>query len=63
MFFHDSPAFAQKTRTVNAADVVYSFNRILDPALASPGAWIFNYVAQNETAYAFKALNDSNFWS
>lgn len=61
VFFHDSPAFAQKTRTVKASDVVYSFNRILDPALASPGAWIFNYVARNDTAYAFKALNDSIF--
>jgi len=29
--------------------------------LASPGGWIFNYVEQTETGYAFKALNDSVF--
>ena len=61
VFFHESPAFPQKTRMVNADDVVYSFNRILNPTLASPGGWIFNYVEQTETGYAFKALNDSVF--
>jgi len=61
IYFHESPAFPQKTRTVNAADVVYSFNRILNPTLASPGGWIFNYVAKSDTGYAFKALNDSVF--
>lgn len=42
-WFHDNEAFpGGKGRRMVAADVVYSFNRIIDPATASPGAWIFN---------------------
>nr|HPI71095.1 ABC transporter substrate-binding protein [Tenuifilaceae bacterium] len=41
--FHDSPAFPQgKGRKVVASDFVYSFGRILNPQVASPGAWIFS---------------------
>lgn len=41
--FHDNDAFPQgKGRRMTAADVVYSFNRLMDPATASAGAWIFN---------------------
>ena len=60
VYFHADPAFANgQGRKLNAADVVYSFNRIIDPKLASPGAWIFN----NRIALAnpFLALNDSMF--
>lgn len=43
IFFHDDPEFAGgKGRKMIAADVVYSFNRIIDPKVASYGAWIFN---------------------
>src|SRR5688572_15787602 len=43
VFFHDHPVFPQgKGRRLIAGDVVYSFNRIIDPAVASSGAWIFN---------------------
>ncbi len=39
VFFHDNPAFANgKGRKMTAGDIVYSFNRIIDPATASPGA-------------------------
>lgn len=42
VFFHDSPVFPEgKGRKLKADDVVYSLGRILDPAVASPGAWIF----------------------
>ncbi|WP_205513402.1 ABC transporter substrate-binding protein [Longitalea arenae] len=60
VFFHDSDAFPQgKGRKLTAFDVAYSFSRIIDPATASSGAWIFNErVADKE---AFRALNDSTF--
>ncbi|MBL0342469.1 MAG: ABC transporter substrate-binding protein [Bacteroidetes bacterium] len=64
VFFHNDPDFLQgKGRKVNATDFVYSFNRLLDPALASPGIWVFNSVAFDslQNAPAFFAPNDSTF--
>jgi peptide/nickel transport system substrate-binding protein len=58
--FHDDDCFeGKKGRTVAAADVVYSFNRITDKKVASPGAWIFNNSV--DTTGAFSALNDTTF--
>ncbi len=37
------------TRRVVASDFIYSFRRITDPAVLSPGAWVFNEV---DTFYA-----------
>ncbi|MFZ4784301.1 MAG: ABC transporter substrate-binding protein [Flavobacteriales bacterium] len=55
--FHPSPLFADSThRFVTADDFVYSFNRILDPQVASPGAWIF---ASVDSVAPFTAVNDS----
>ncbi len=46
VFFHKDKAFDSGSgRKVVAADFVYSFNRILDSQIASPGAWVFNSVA------------------
>ncbi len=43
VYFHDNPLFeGGRGRKMTAADVVYSFNRIIDPSVASSGAWIFN---------------------
>jgi len=58
VYFQDAPDFpGGKGRRMTAADVVYSFNRIIDPATASTGAWIFNErVAEHEP---FAALNDT----
>ncbi|XZF13262.1 ABC transporter substrate-binding protein [Chitinophagaceae bacterium MMS25-I14] len=58
VYFQDAPEFeGGKGRKMTAGDVVYSFNRIIDPAGASPGAWIFNdRVAQKDP---FIAVNDS----
>lgn len=62
VLFHDHPAFpGGKGRLVNAHDFVYSFNRIVDPALASPGAWVFSKVARTENSYDFSAVDDSTF--
>ncbi|HTJ12526.1 MAG TPA: ABC transporter substrate-binding protein [Dinghuibacter sp.] len=43
VYFHDDPCFPHgRGRPLRAADVVYSFRRLMDPATASPGAWVFN---------------------
>src|SRR5882757_5141854 len=43
VFFQDNEAFpGGRGRRMTAADIVYSFNRLLDPATASSGAWIFH---------------------
>ncbi len=57
--FHDHELFdGGKGRKLTADDVVYSFSRLMDKAVASPGAWIFGgKVAGN----AFVAPNDSTF--
>ncbi|MCG3166960.1 MAG: Glutathione-binding protein GsiB [Bacteroidia bacterium] len=56
VYFHDSEVFLDgKGRRVAASDFVYSFNRIVDEKVLSPGRWIFNNV---ET---FSAPDDSIF--
>jgi ABC-type transport system substrate-binding protein len=60
VYFHDDDAFpGAKGRKLTAEDVVYSFSRILDKKLASPGAWIFN--RKVDTLQPFVALDDSTF--
>ena len=60
--FHDDPAFAGgKGRGMVASDVVYSFNRLLDPATASSGAWIFHGRIDEGSIGAFSAPDDSTF--
>lgn len=44
VFFHPSPCFAQGSRTVEASDFVYALNRLQDPQLAAPGAWVMQQV-------------------
>lgn len=58
VYFQDNELFPNgKGRRMVASDVVYSFNRITDPATASTGAWIFNgRVVEHEP---FTAINDS----
>ncbi|HTG55863.1 MAG TPA: ABC transporter substrate-binding protein, partial [Niabella sp.] len=60
VLFHNDACFPQsKGRRLVAADVVFSLNRIIDPAVASPGAWIFN--GKVDSIQPFKALNDTTF--
>jgi len=41
IFFHDDECFGPSmTRKMNAYDVIYSYERLLDPAIQSPGSWI-----------------------
>lgn len=61
--FHQTSFFPfEKPRYVKAADFVYSLGRILDPEVASPGAWIFQKVKRDKDGKpAFRALNDTVF--
>ncbi len=52
---------AQGPRTVTAEDFVYSFNRVVDKSLSSPGLWIFSSVKQEDDQYSFTALDDTTF--
>ena len=56
VYFHKHILFGKdSTRIVKAKDFEYSFNRLLDEKIASPGKWVLNNVA------SFKAVNDSVF--
>lgn len=58
--FHDDPLFANgKGRKVVAKDFVYSFSRIINPEIASKGAWIFNGKVEDKNP--FTATDDSTF--
>ncbi len=60
VYFHSDPVFQSvKGRQVKAADFIYSFNRILDPATASSGTWIFDNVSREQGGPAFIAPDDS----
>jgi peptide/nickel transport system substrate-binding protein len=60
VFFHKNDAFVtNRTRKLTAHDVAYSLHRIIDPKVASSGAWIFN--GRVDTLAPFTALNDSVF--
>lgn len=56
--FHSSNDVSN--RCVVASDFEYSFNRLIDPKLASPGSWIMEQVERNaDGSLSVKALNDS----
>ncbi len=59
VFFHDHPVFESGIgRQVVADDVIFSFQRVLDARLGSPGRWIFDQLSlPHETA--MQAPNDS----
>jgi oligopeptide transport system substrate-binding protein len=60
VFFHDNEAFPGGSgRRMTAHDIEYSFKRIMDPATASSGAWIFNN--RIDSARGFKAIDDTTF--
>lgn len=56
VYFHKHELFKKdSTRIVNATDFEFSFNRLKDESLASPGSWVLNKVE------SFSAVNDSIF--
>ena len=55
VYFHPHKLFGKSnTRTVNANDFVYSFNRLKSPKLASPGSWVLKNVQ------SYKAVDKSH---
>ena len=53
IYFHSSPLFGPaETRKVKASDFVYSFNRLTDPKVASPGSWVMQQVK------SYRAIDD-----
>ena len=61
VYFHQTDLYHfTNQRRVTAQDFVYSFSRILDPEVASPGAWIFQKVKRDKQGNpCFIALNDT----
>lgn len=62
VYFHNSEVFPDgKGRRVVAADFVYTFNRIINPDIASPGAWVLSILDKNKigSQNGCVALNDS----
>lgn len=55
VYFHKNNVFTDSTRLVIASDFEYSFSRLIDEQIASPGAWIMRNVAD------YKAINDTLF--
>ena len=57
VYFHKSDQFKSpdSTRAVTANDFTYSFDRLRDPQVASPGSWVLSNVAD------YRASNDSTF--
>lgn len=62
VYFHKNKAFLEtqkdSTRTVNAYDFEYSFDRLLDEKVASRGRWVLknveSYTAENDTIFSIK---------
>ncbi len=60
VYFHDNPCFANnKGRKMTAKDIAYSFGRLLDSAINSPGSWVFKGRVSERNP--FEASNDSTF--
>jgi oligopeptide transport system substrate-binding protein len=60
VFFNDDACFpGSKGRKLTANDVAYSLSRIIDPATASTGKWIFNN--RVDTIHPFTAVDDTTF--
>lgn len=56
VYFHKNKVFGKdSTRVVTPADFEYSFHRLIDPTVASPGSWVMNYVdlavAENDSVF------------
>ncbi len=61
VFFHDNKCFENgKGRKLIASDFVYSFSRLNDPHLNSPGSWVMNQIEKTpEGKLNIEAPNDT----
>ncbi|KAA5533616.1 ABC transporter substrate-binding protein [Taibaiella lutea] len=58
VYFQDNDAFPNgKGRKMTAADVVYTFRRLINPDVAAAGAWVFNDRVSKDKP--FQALDDT----
>ncbi len=57
--FHRDPSLGDRRRFLTATDVEYSFNRLVDTTVNSPGSWIFADRIAGEKP--FEAINDTTF--
>lgn len=58
--FHADPFWGEGPgRKLAATDVAWSFNRIIDPAIASPGRWVFNQVSRAGDWLDIRVIDDS----
>lgn len=48
VLFQESKYFAEGTRVLDAYDVVFSYNRIMDPEFGSPGKYVFSNVDRSK---------------
>lgn len=55
IFFHPAPQFNGEERKVIASDFTYSFDRLRDVKVGSPGGWVLQQVED------YKAVNDTVF--
>lgn len=61
VYFHPSPLFSDTSgRKVIASDFVYTFRRLLEPAVASPSTWIFASLDKDHHG-GFEAPDDTTF--
>ncbi len=58
VYFHKTPCLPEG-RKVTAHDVVYSFQRLIDPEINSPGSWLFSGKVKGKDS--FEALDDTTF--
>ncbi|WP_447125084.1 ABC transporter substrate-binding protein [Glaciimonas sp. GG7] len=63
IYFAPDPAFNGKKRELTMADYVYSLERLLDPALSSPQAWLLegNVVGLDELVVLAKKTQHFNY--
>ena len=60
VYFQDDSCFeGGKGRKVNAGDFVFSFHRLIDPATAARGNWVFQDIV--DSVQPFSSTNDSTF--
>lgn len=59
VMFHSDHCTENGKEYVTAEDVAYSFRRLIDPVVNSPGSWLFTDKVDGPES--FKALNDSTF--
>ena len=59
VYFHADSCFKQPRKVV-AEDFVYSFNRILDENIASPGIWIFDHIQKDTISNNKKASSNNS---